>query len=71
MNDFKRCVGINLAASKLQYVEIEKESDQLQVVNLGQTFISPPIVYDVQDETLIQQQLQAAFDELKNKESNL
>jgi len=65
MNDFKRCVGINLTASKLQYVEIEKESDQLQVVNLGQTFISPPIVYDVQDETLIQQQLQAAFDELK------
>lgn len=65
MNDFQRCVGINLTASKLQFVEIEKESDQLKVLNLGQTFISPPIVYDVQDDTLIQQQLQTSFDELK------
>jgi Tfp pilus assembly PilM family ATPase len=65
MNDFQRCVGINLTASKLQFVEIEKESDQFQVVNLGQTFISPPIVYNVQDETHIQQQLQTSFDELK------
>jgi len=65
MNDFQRCVGINLTASKLQFVEIEKESDQLQVFNLGQTFISPPIIYDKQDETLIQQQLQTSFDELK------
>ena len=65
MNDFQRCVGINLTASKLQFVEIEKESDQFQVVNLGQTFISPPIIYDKQDETLIQQQLQTSFDELK------
>ncbi len=65
MNDFKRCVGINLTASKLQYVEIDKEFDNLQVDNLGQAFFSPPIIYDLQDETLIQQQLQAAFDELK------
>jgi hypothetical protein len=65
MNGIQRCVGINLTSSKLQFVEIEKELVQLQVVNLGQTFISPPIVYDVQDETLIQQQLQAAFDELR------
>ena len=65
MNDFQRCVGINLTASKLQFVEIEKESDQLKVLNLGQTFISPPIVYDEQDDTLIQQQLQTSFDELK------
>jgi hypothetical protein len=65
MNDFQRCVGINLTASKLQFVEIEKESDRLQVYNLGQTFISPPIIYNSQDETLIQQQLQTAFDELR------
>ncbi len=65
MNDFQRCVGINLTASKLQFVEIEKESNKFQVVNLGQTFISPPIVYNVQDETHIQQQLQTSFDELK------
>jgi Tfp pilus assembly PilM family ATPase len=65
MNDFQRCVGINLTASKLQFVEIEKEPDQIQVFNLGQTFISPPIVYNVKDEALIQQQLQTSFDELK------
>jgi len=65
MNDFQRCVGINLTASKLQFVEIEKESDQLKVFNLGQTFISPPIVYNVKDEAVIQQQLQTSFDELK------
>ena len=65
MNDFQRCVGINLTASKLQFVEIKRESDNLQVDNLGQTFISPPIIYDEPDETLIQQQLQTSFDELK------
>jgi len=65
MNDFQRCVGINLTASKLQFVEIEKERDQLKVFNLGQTFISPPIVYNVKDEAVIQQQLQTSFDELK------
>jgi Tfp pilus assembly PilM family ATPase len=65
MNDFQRCVGINLTASKLQFVEIEKEPDQLKVFNLGQTFISPPIVYNVKDEAVIQQQLQTSFDELK------
>jgi len=65
MNDFQRCVGINLTASKLQFVEIEKESDQLKVFNLGQTFISPSIVYNVKDEAVIQQQLQTSFDELK------
>ena len=65
MNEFQRCAGINLTASKLQFVEIEKESDHLQVYNLGQTFISPPILYDVRDETLVQEQIQIAFDELR------
>ncbi|MFI5236863.1 MAG: hypothetical protein ACHQLA_02875 [Ignavibacteriales bacterium] len=65
MNDIQRCVGINLTTSKLQFVEIEKEADQLKVFNFGQTFISPPILYNLQNDTLVQQQLQTAFDELK------
>lgn len=65
MNDYQRNAGINLTASKLQFVEIEKYSEVLLVDNLGQTFISPPIMFNEQDETLIQEQLQAGFDELK------
>lgn len=65
MNDTQRCVGINLTTSKLQFVEIEKESEQLRVFNFGQTFISPPIDYNLQNAILVEQQLQSAFEELK------
>ena len=65
MNDFQRCAGIHLTASKLQYVEIEKKSETLSVDSIGQTFISPPIIFNEQNERLIDEQLQTAFDELK------
>ena len=65
MNGIQKCAGINITASRLQFVEVEKESDNLHVVNLGQTFMSPPIIYDEKDEVRIQEQLQTAFDEIK------
>lgn len=65
MDDLKRCVGINLTSSKLQFVEIEKKSDLLIVDNLGQSFLRPPIIFDEQNEIVIQEQIQAAFDEIK------
>lgn len=65
MNDIQRCAGFNLTASKLQFVEIEKDSKNLQVVNIGQTFFSPHINYEEQDETIIGSQLQSAFDEIR------
>jgi len=65
MNGFQRCAGINITASRLQLVELEKESDQLVVSNIGQTFISPPINFEDQVETNIQNLLQTAFDEIK------
>jgi Tfp pilus assembly PilM family ATPase len=69
MNEFQRCAGINLTASKLQFVEIEKVNNLLLINNAGQTFVSPPIIFKEQDETFIKQQLQAAFDELKIRNS--
>jgi len=65
MNGIQRCAGINITASRLQFVEVEKESNQLVVTNIGQTFISPPINFEDQVEANIQAQLQTAFDEIK------
>ena len=64
MNEYQRCAGINITSSRLQFVEIEKKSDDLLIDNLGQTFISPPIKFNEQNETSIQEQLQVAFYEL-------
>jgi hypothetical protein len=67
MNEIQRCAGINITASRLQFVEVENESNQLLVSNIGQTFISPPINFEDQVEANIQAQLQTAFDEIKIK----
>jgi Tfp pilus assembly PilM family ATPase len=74
MNGIQRCAGIDITASRLQFVEVEKESDQLVVANFGQTFISPQINFEDRVEANIQAQLQAAFDEIKIRnpiESNI
>lgn len=65
MNEMQSCAGISLTSSKLQFIEIEKESDLLQVVNCGQTFFSPQIDFELQDESIVLDQLQSAFDEIK------
>ena len=65
MNEMQSCAGISLTSSKLQFIEIEKEADLLQVVNCGQTFFSPQINFELQDESIIRDQLQSAFDEIK------
>ena len=65
MNGIQRFAGINVTASRLQFVEVEKESNQLFITNLGQTFISPPINFEEQKETMLAAQLQTAFDEIK------
>ena len=65
MSEFQRCAGINITSSKLQFVEIEKINNQLQICNVGQTFISPIIDFYNKDEEFLRQQLQASFDELK------
>ena len=65
MNGIQRCAGINITSSRLQFVEVEKETDQLVAANIGQTFISPPINFEDQPEGNIQNQLQTAFDEIK------
>ncbi len=65
MNGIQRCAGINFTASRLQFVEVEKHSNQLLVDNIGQTFISPAIDFEDQSEINLFNQLQAAFDEIK------
>lgn len=69
MNDPKRCVGINLTSSKLQFIEIEKEFDSLRVESLGQSFFSPPMLLEDQNESILLEQLQIAFDEIKIRNS--
>jgi Tfp pilus assembly PilM family ATPase len=65
MKSTKSCVGFSLTSSKLQFVEIEKKSDLLQVINLGQTFFSPQLNFEDHNENYILEHLQSAFDELK------
>jgi len=65
MKSTKSCVGFSLTSSKLQFVEIEKKSNVLQVINLGQTFFSPQLNFDDHDENFILDHLQSAFDEIK------
>ena len=64
MNGNQSCAGINVTNSRLQFVEVEKDSDQLFITNIGQTFISPSINFEEQSETVLPAQLQTAFDEL-------
>ena len=66
MIDTQRCVGISLSSSKLQFVEIEKESEALKILNFGQTFFIPQIDFNKQVESNILDQLQSAYDEIKN-----
>ena len=67
MNGIQRCAGISVTTSRLQFVEVEKETDQLFITNLGQTFISPSINFEEQVENLLPAQLQTAFDEINIK----
>lgn len=67
MNGFQRCAGINVTTSRLQFVEVEKETDQLFITNFGRTFISPSINFEEQLEIVLPTQLQTAFDEINIK----
>jgi Tfp pilus assembly PilM family ATPase len=64
MDGTKRCAGFNVTSSRLQFVEIEKTSDKLLVTNFGQTFISPSINFEDQDESGLASKLQTAYDEI-------
>ena len=67
MDGIQRCAGINITSSRFQFVEVEKDSNQLFITNLGQTFISPSINFEEQIESVIATQLQTAFDEITIK----
>lgn len=65
MTESLRCVGFNLTASRLQFVETEKVSDQFNVLSYGQTFITPTIAIDAFSEINLHTYLQSAFEEIK------
>lgn len=63
MNGAQRSIGFNVTTSRLQFVEVEKLSEQLFISNLGQSILSPSINFDQQTENEILAQLNSAFDE--------
>jgi len=67
MDGTTRCAGINVTSSRLQFVEIEKVSDKLLVTNLGQTFITPSINFEENNDSFLATKLQTAFDEITIK----
>ena len=56
MNGTQRSIGFNLTTSRLQFVEVEKVSDQINISNLGQSVVSPSINFEQksEDELLFQ-----------------
>ncbi|MBK9099022.1 MAG: hypothetical protein IPM14_13045 [bacterium] len=74
MDVFQSYAVVNVTASRLQFIELEKISNQIFISNIGQTFLSPSINFDEPVEDIILPQLQNAFDEIKircNFKSNL
>ena len=69
MKELPGCAGISLTSSTLKFAEVEKANNVLQLINAGQTFVSPPINFNTQDENVIQEQFQNAFEELKVKKT--
>jgi Tfp pilus assembly PilM family ATPase len=57
--------GINLTASRLQFIETEEESNKIFISNIGQTFLSPSINFDESVDEIILPQINNAFDEIK------
>lgn len=74
MDVFQSYAVVNVTASRLQFIELEKISNQIFISNIGQTFLTPSINFDEPVEDIILPQIQNAFDEIKiryNFKSNL
>jgi Tfp pilus assembly PilM family ATPase len=65
MDVFQSYAVVNVTASRLQFIELEKISNQIFISNIGQTFLSPSINFDEPVEDIILPQIQNAFDEIK------
>lgn len=65
MNEKQSCAGFSLTSSRLQFIEIEKESHDLRITNYGKIFFSSQLDFNLKDENVILNQLQSAFDEIK------
>lgn len=74
MDVFQSYAVVNISTSRLQFLELEKKTNQICIFNIGQTFISPAINFDETADEIILSQIQNAFDEIKirsNFKSNL
>lgn len=65
MDGFQSYAVVNITASRLQFIELDKISNQIFITNIGQTFLSPSINFDDPIEEIILPQIQNAFDEIK------
>ena len=65
MDVFQNYAVVNITASRLQFIELEKISNQTLINNIGQSFLSPSINFDEPVEEIILPQIQNSFDEIK------
>ena len=65
MDVFQNYAVVNITASRLQFIELEKISNQILINNIGQSFLSPSINFDEPVEEIILPQIQNSFDEIK------
>ena len=69
MNESQRCAGLNVTPSGLQFVEVEKVSDQYIISNIDHALINPSINFIDNIDSSSAAQIQNAFDEIKNRNS--
>jgi Tfp pilus assembly PilM family ATPase len=69
MNGAENSAGFNITNSKLQVVEVSKDSDQFILSNLSEVNFDQPIDFISDKDVIIKAELQSAFDKLKLKKS--
>jgi Tfp pilus assembly PilM family ATPase len=69
MDDFKSHAGINISHSKFQILEVIKENEDFNIININESFFNKPLDFTTENDIIIASELQTAFDEIQIKQS--
>lgn len=69
MNEINSHAGINISLSKLQLLEVAREGEKFQIINVNESLFDEPLNLESQKETFFSAQLQSAFDQIRIKKN--
>lgn len=69
MNEFNSHAGINISNSRFQILEVIKEKENFEIININESSFNNPLDFLSDGDTIISTELQTAFDEIKLKQS--